>query len=81
MRIVSESPVRAPYRIQFVAPEIIRGIIILKEVKLRASDPSEAVREASRLRWPPRAVGFRLIDRDGQEVFGRDRDKYLRRRS
>lgn len=35
--------------------------------------PSEAVREVSRLRRPARAICFRLIDRDGQEVFGRDR--------
>ena len=73
MRIVSETPARPPYRIQFVGGEGERGTSILKEVRLKASDPSEAVREASRLRWPARAIGFRLIDRDGQEVFGRDR--------
>ena len=73
MRIVSETPTRPPYRIGFVGGEGERGTSILKEVRLNASDPSEAVREASRLRWPPRAIGFRLIDRDGQEVFGRDR--------
>ena len=73
MRIVSETPARPPYRIQFVGGEGERGRSILKEVRLNASDPSEAVREASRLRWPPRAIGFRLIDADGQEVFGRDR--------
>ena len=59
MRIVSETPARPPYRIRFVGGEAERGTSILKEVSLRASDPSEAVREASRLRWPPRAVGFR----------------------
>ena len=73
VRIVSETPSRPPYRIQFVGGETERGASVLKEIGLRASDPSEAVREASRLRWPPRAIGFRLIDRDGQEVFGRDR--------
>ena len=73
VRIVAETPTRPPYRIQFVGGEGERGTSILKEVRLNASDPSEAVREASRLRWPPRAIGFRLIDRDGQEVFGRDR--------
>ncbi len=72
MRIVSETPARPPYRIQFVRREGERGTSILKEVRLNASDPSEAVREASRLRWPRHAIGFRLIDRDGQEVFGRD---------
>ena len=74
MRIVSDTPARPPYRIQFVGGAgVERGTSILREVRLNASDPSEAVREASRLRWPPRAIGFRLIDRDGQEVFGRDR--------
>jgi hypothetical protein len=75
MRIVSETPARPPYRIQFVGGGAERGTTILKEVRLNATDPSEAVREASRLRWPPHAIGFRLIDRDGQEVFGRDRAK------
>lgn len=72
-RIVSETPTWPLYRIEFVGGEGERGTLILKEIRLKASDPSEAVREASRLRWPPRAIGFRLIDRDGQEVFGRDR--------
>ena len=73
MWIVSETPARPPYRIQFVDGGAERGTSILKEVRLDASDPSGAVREASRLRWPPRAIGFRLVDQDGQEVFGRDR--------
>jgi hypothetical protein len=73
MRIVSETPTRPPYRIQFVGGRGERGTSILKEVRLNASDPSEAVREASRLHWLPRTIGFRLIDADGQEVFGRDR--------
>ncbi len=73
IRIVSEIPARPPYRIEIVGGEFGRGLSILMEVKLRASDPSEVVWEASRLRWPPRAIGFRLIDREGQEVLGRDR--------
>ena len=72
MRIVSEAP-SLPYRVQFLGARTDRGPSILKEVDLRASEPSEAVREAARLRWPPRAIGFRLIDGDGREVFGRDR--------
>lgn len=72
MRIVSEARVQPPYRIQFIGGDAERGTV-LKEKSLRASDPSEAVREASRLHWPPRAIGFRLIDRNGREVFGRDR--------
>jgi hypothetical protein len=72
MRVVSEARVQPPYRIQFIGNDAERGKI-LKEKSLRAFDPFEAVREASRLHWPPRAIGFRLIDRNGQEVFGRDR--------
>jgi hypothetical protein len=71
-RIVSEAP-SAPYRLQFLGAGTDRGPSILNEVELRVSEPSEAVREAARLRWPPRAIGFRLIDGDGREVFGRDR--------
>ena len=72
MRIISDAPT-TQYRLQFLGPGTDRGPSILKEVKLRASDPSGAVREAARLRWPPSAIGFRLIDGEGREVFGRDR--------
>jgi hypothetical protein len=72
MRIVAEAP-NIPYRLQFLGAGTDRGPSILEEVDLRASDPSVAVREAGRLRWPPRAIGFRLIDGEGREVFGRDR--------
>ena len=50
-----------------------RGASVLKKVDLRASDASEAVREAARLDCPPRALGFRLIVREGREIFGQDR--------
>ncbi|HKN28986.1 MAG TPA: hypothetical protein VJY34_14300 [Roseiarcus sp.] len=73
MRIVSETPSRPPYRIQFIGGGTERGTSVPKEVRLNASDPSEAIREASRLCWPPRAIGFQLIDREGREAFGRDR--------
>ena len=72
MRIVSESP-SLEYRLQFLGARTEGEPSILEEVELRASDPSGAVREAARLRWPPSAIGFRLIDGEGREVFGRDR--------
>ena len=40
MRIVSETPARPPYRIRFVGGRPERGTSILKEVRLKASDPS-----------------------------------------
>jgi hypothetical protein len=33
---------------------------------------STAVREVARTPWPPRAVGFRLLDHDGREVLRLD---------
>jgi hypothetical protein len=43
---------------------------MLAEVEVRASDVSTAMREAIRTPWPPSAVGFRLVDHDGREVLG-----------
>ena len=73
VRIVAESPTRSLFRLQLLGLAAERGASILKEVDLRASDASEAVREAARLDWPPRALGFRLIDWEGRETFGRGR--------
>jgi len=72
-RIVAENSTRPSFRLQFLGLAANRGASVLKEVDLRASDASEAVREAARLDWPPRALGFRLIDREGREIFGQDR--------
>ena len=55
----------------FVAEGTGQGPTILAEVEVRASDVSTAVREAARTPWPPRAIGFRLVDLDGREVLGR----------
>ena len=71
MRIISETPARPLYRIQFVGGEGERGTSVLKVVKLRASDQSEVVQEASRFHWPPRAIGFRLIDRGPEGLWSR----------
>ena len=43
---------------------------ILEEVEVRASDVSAAMREAAHTPWPPRAIGFRIVDHDGREVLG-----------
>ncbi len=69
-RIVSEMPMRPLFRLQFLGVGTDRGPSILNEVDLRAPDTSEAVREAARLDWPLGAIGFRLIDCEGREVFG-----------
>ncbi len=57
------------FRIQFLAVAPIRRPTVLEEVEVWTSDVSTAVREAALIPWPPRAVGFRLVDRDGREVL------------
>ena len=39
------------------------------EVEIAADDTAEAIRAAREARWPQKAVGFRLIDTEGREVF------------
>ena len=47
--------------------------IDLKGSQARRLRPLRGRPGSFRLRWPPRAIGFRLVDQDGQEIFGRDR--------
>jgi hypothetical protein len=70
---ISEVPQRDRFRFQFLGVSTERGLAVLKEVDVRASDESEAIREAAHVAWPPRTIGFRLIDREGREVFGRQK--------
>jgi hypothetical protein len=66
-RLVSDDT-RRGYRIQFLGAGT-GGPAILEEVEVQASDVSTAMREAARTPWPPRAVGFRLVDPDGRDVL------------
>ncbi len=71
LRLTSEGPQSRQFRIQFLGAGTDRGPTILAEVEVRASDVSTAIREAAHIPWPPRAIGFRLVDQDGREVLGR----------
>ncbi len=68
VRLTSEG---APpgFRIQFLAVAPIPRPAVLEEVEVWTSDVSTAVLEAAHIPWPPRALGFRLVDRDGREVL------------
>ena len=46
---------------------------ILREVEIRASDVSAAIIAAAIAAWPPKTIALRIIDRDGHEVFGREK--------
>ena len=61
----------AQFRLQFLAVADDRTLKVVKEHEVHASDVPGAIRRAVQIEWPPRAIGFKLIDRDGQQVFGR----------
>jgi hypothetical protein len=70
-RINSEGSMRSKFRVQFRGVGTDRTPAILEEVDLCALDPSQAIREVAHIAWPRGAIGFRLIDLDGHEVFRR----------
>jgi hypothetical protein len=45
----------------------------LREDKIRASDVSAAIIAAAIAAWPPHTIALRILDREGQEVFGRQK--------
>ena len=64
------------FRIQFFGVPTDRAPIILGEVDLLALNALTAIRQAAHVAWPPCAVGFCLIDREGRAVFGRMADQW-----
>jgi hypothetical protein len=60
-----------PFRIQFVGAEPGRGLTILSEVEIQASDVSTAIVAAANLAFPPKTVALRILDRENQAVFER----------
>lgn len=63
------------FRVQFVGAARGREPLILKEVGIEAADVSTAVVAAASLGLPPRTNGLHILDREGREVFARDRAK------
>jgi hypothetical protein len=41
----------------------------LHDVEISARDTATAIRAAREAQWPPKAIGFRLVDIEGREVF------------
>ena len=41
----------------------------LNDVEISARDMATAIRAAREAQWPPKAIGFRLVDIEGHEVF------------
>ena len=72
-RFVSGARQRTEFRLQFRFDPTDRGSVLLEEVDVLASDVPGAIREAAYAAWPPGAIGFRLVDREGRVLIGRQK--------
>jgi hypothetical protein len=68
-RILAVRPQR--FRLQFFGARADHGPAVLTETEIQAPDASGAIRDAIAANWPPRAVGLRLLDLEGREIFER----------
>ncbi|MDE3230457.1 MAG: hypothetical protein KGO05_11295, partial [Chloroflexota bacterium] len=59
------------FRLLFVGVARGRGLSVLKVVELQVSDVSSAIVAAAKFEMPPHALGLRILDREGREVFER----------
>jgi hypothetical protein len=59
------------FRLQFFGLGADHGPAVLTETEIQATDASGAIRDAIAANWPPRAVGLRLLDLEGREIFER----------
>ena len=66
-------PTPQRFRIQFMGTGKDTGPSILREDEIRASDVSAAIIAAAIAAWPPHTTALRILDRDGHEVFGRQK--------
>jgi len=68
-RILGARPQR--FRLQFFAVADGSGPAIVLETEIEAAEASAAMRAAADADWPPRAIGLRILDREGREIFER----------
>ena len=66
-------PTPQPFRIQFMGAGTDARPSILREDEIRASDVSAAIIAAAIAAWPPNTIALRILDREGHEVFGRQK--------
>lgn len=70
-RILAARPQR--FTLQFFAAAAAneRGPSVIAEIEIEAADASAAIRAAVEEDWPPRALGLRILDNEGREIFER----------
>ncbi len=66
-------PTPQPFRIRYIGAGTDSGQSLLREVEIRASDVSAAIIAASVSAWPPKTIALRILNREGHEVFGRQK--------
>lgn len=71
--VVSDQP--RTFRIQFVCGEVDRGPTNLTEEQIEVADAPAAIIAAANIKWPPQTIGVRILDREGHEVFARQKAK------
>ncbi len=71
--VVSEQP--RTFRIQFVCGTVDRGPTNLTEEQVEVADAPAAIIAAANIKWPPQTIGVRILDREGHEVFARQKAK------
>jgi hypothetical protein len=59
------------FRLQFFSLGADLGPTVLSETEIQVADATEAVGEAVKANWPARAIGLRLLDLEGREIFER----------
>ena len=68
-RVLAVKPQR--FRLQFFGVGSDLCPAVLAETEIQAADASGAIRAAAEAVWPPRAVGLRVLDLEGREIFER----------
>jgi hypothetical protein len=66
-RILNARPQQ--FRLQFFAAAGDRGPTIVAETVIPAPDASSAIRAAADEPWPAQAIGLRILDPEGREIF------------
>jgi hypothetical protein len=75
MRTLPSRP--QPYRLLYFGAARGSAVSILREVELVALDASGAITASASMPWPAGAIGLRIVDQDGHEVFERLKADWL----
>ena len=65
------TPTLQPFQLQYFSLAPDRGLSIVTEVEIQASDASDAIVAAAKVALPPRTIGLRILDSERHEVFSR----------